>query len=370
MPRAWPMDHIPGLANRPHSDRMPPETLRIAFATPQFVTERHFDGGLANYLNRVSCMLADAGHDVHVVTLSSEGEADFDHAGVRVHRVMLGSDWQWVNWLTRYRLSTTCYWLNLSSRMYRKLRELHHRHPFHIIQYPNYSFCGLFFIPLLRAAHVVRASSYEPAWNDAAGLTRNLDVALAEKLEVLQYKLARHVYAPSQALQTMLAEKAAMPRVHVIRTPSSVETRDWDTSVYDQCLAGKRYVLYFGRFQLHKGVHIFARALPRFLERHPDAHAVFVGRDMETPLSSSMAAFARTECGMSASRRHDREPAASAVVSNHRLRPIGGAAVVGRQPAQCLPRSHGARDGGDRDHGYEFRRIDHGRREWVSRSSE
>jgi glycosyltransferase involved in cell wall biosynthesis len=55
-----------------------------------------------------------------------------------------------------------------------------------------------------------------------------------------------------------------------------VETRDWDTSVYDQCLASKRYVLYFGRFQLHKGVHIFARALPRFLERHPDAHAVFV----------------------------------------------------------------------------------------------
>jgi hypothetical protein len=123
MPRAWPMDHIPGLANGPHSDRMPPETLRIAFATPQFVTERHFDGGLANYLNRVSCMLADAGHDVHVVTLSSEGEADLDHAGVRVHRVMLGSDWQWVNWLTRYRLSTTCYWLNLSSRMYRKLRS-------------------------------------------------------------------------------------------------------------------------------------------------------------------------------------------------------------------------------------------------------
>jgi glycosyltransferase involved in cell wall biosynthesis len=88
----------------------------------------------------------------------------------------------------------------------------------------------------------------------------------------------------------------------VIRTPFYVETRDWDTSIYDQCLEGKRYVLYFGRFQLHKGVQVFARALPRFLERHPDAHAVFVGRDMETPLSSSMAAFARTECGTSASR--------------------------------------------------------------------
>jgi glycosyltransferase involved in cell wall biosynthesis len=284
-----------------------PETLRIAFATPEYVTEHHFDGGLANYLNRVSRLLADAGHDVHVVTLSAEDDAEFEHAGVMVHRVMLGPGWQRLNRLTRYRFSTTCHWLNVSSRMYRKLKELHRRHPFHLIQYPNYSSCGLFSIPLLRAAHVVRASSYQPAWNDAAGLTRSLDIALAEKLEVLQYKLARNVYAPSRALQTLLAEKAAMPRVEVIRTPFYLETRecDWDASVYDQCLRGlkgKPYVLYFGRFQLHKGVQVFARALPRFLERYPDAHAVFVGRDMETPLSPSMAAFARTECGTSASR--------------------------------------------------------------------
>jgi glycosyltransferase involved in cell wall biosynthesis len=125
---------------------------------------------------------------------------------------------------------------------------------------------------------------------------------LAEKLEILQYKLARSVYAPSRTLQTLLVEKAALPRVHVIRPPFYVETGDWDTSVYDECLAGKRYVLFVGRFQLHKGVHIFAQALPRFLVRHPDAHVVFVGRDMETSLSPSMAAFARTHCGPSASR--------------------------------------------------------------------
>ena len=34
--------------------RMNPEQLRVAFATPEYVTEKHFDGGLANYLNRVS----------------------------------------------------------------------------------------------------------------------------------------------------------------------------------------------------------------------------------------------------------------------------------------------------------------------------
>src|SRR5688572_17868938 len=117
-PRAWPMEHTPGLANRPHSDRMSSETLRIAFATPEFVTERHFDGGIANYLNRVSRMLAEAGHEVHVVTLSSEDGAEFEHGGVMVHRVMLGRGWQRLNWLTRYRFATTCHWLNLSAQMY------------------------------------------------------------------------------------------------------------------------------------------------------------------------------------------------------------------------------------------------------------
>jgi hypothetical protein len=68
---------------------MPTETMRIAFATPEFVTEDHFDGGLANYVNRVSKGLAARGHDVHVITLSTRNENEFDHDGVLVHRVML-----------------------------------------------------------------------------------------------------------------------------------------------------------------------------------------------------------------------------------------------------------------------------------------
>ena len=91
---------------------MPPKKLRIAFATPEFVTEKHFDGGLANYVNRVSKILADLGHDVHVVTLSHEDEAEFEHDGVMVHRLTLKRGWQTLNRLTRYTLPTTLHWLN------------------------------------------------------------------------------------------------------------------------------------------------------------------------------------------------------------------------------------------------------------------
>lgn len=262
--------------------------MRIAFATPEFVTEPYFDGGLANYLNRVSRCLVQLGHDVHVVTLSTKNEDAFNHEGVMVHRVMLRPGWNALNYLTRCSLATTLHWLNFSAQTYRKLKQLHRRQPFDLIQYPNYSSCGLFSIPFLSTAHIVRASS-QPGWN--IRIKRNLDSALTESLEALQYKLTRNVHAPSRAIQKMLARDARL-----IRSPFYVETGDWDTTAYEQFFKGKQYVLFFGRFQLHKGFHTLAQALPRFLKHYPDAYVALVGRDMETSLASSMAAFARAQC--------------------------------------------------------------------------
>lgn len=281
---------------------MQPNKLRVAFATPEYVTEHHFDGGLANYVHRITKLLASLGHDVHVVTLSLKDDDEFDNDGVKVHRVTLKHGWMLLNSITRYSFPTTLHWLNFTAQVGRKLRQLHRQNPFHLIQYPDYSSCGLFSIPFLRAAHVVRASSYQPALTDAAGLKRNLDQALAGRLELLQYKLTKNVFAPSNAVQKLLTANAVRSEVPVICSPFYVETRDWDQTVYDQFLKGKHYVLYFGRFQLNKGFHTMAQALPVFLKRYPAAHAVLVGRDMETSMASSMAEFARRQCGDSAAR--------------------------------------------------------------------
>lgn len=276
--------------------------LRIAFATPEYVTEDYFDGGLANYINRIAKLLVELGHDVHVVTLSQKNEEQFEHEGVMVHRVMLKPVWYAFSRVTRYSLTTTLHWLNFSTQAFRKLKQLHRQHPFHLIQYPSYSFCGLISIPFLRTTHVVRASSYQPALNAAAGVERNLDTAVAERLEALQYKLTRNVFAPNSAMQKMLANKTNLRDAPVIRTPFYVETRDWDETVYEQFFKGRKYALYFGRFQLHKGFHTLAQSLPRFLNQCPDAYVALVGRDMESTFGSSMAGFARAQCGSSASR--------------------------------------------------------------------
>ena len=44
--------------------------MRVAFLTPEYPTERHFAGGLASYLRRVTRALVDSGHEAEVFALS------------------------------------------------------------------------------------------------------------------------------------------------------------------------------------------------------------------------------------------------------------------------------------------------------------
>lgn len=281
---------------------MRPETLRIAFATQEYVTEKNFDGGIANYVHRVARALARRGHDVHVITLSTTDRTEFEHEGVTVHRVAFGKLWHALNRLTRYRLATTLYSLGLNIKVYRKLKQLNAEQPFKLAQFPNCSCCGLLSILLLNVPHVLRASWYQPVWNETNGTKRNLDARIIESLERLQFRRSPYIYAPSHTLQQMLATKARLNRVRVMRPPFYLETADLDDSIYQRLLKDKKYLLFFGRFELRKGFPLLAQAVPRLLERDPDAHAVLVGRDASSALAPSMADYARSLCTGSAER--------------------------------------------------------------------
>ncbi len=273
------------------------EPLRIAFTTPEYVTEEYFDGGLANYVHRVARALADMGHDIHVLTLSEIDDAVFEHEGVTVHRITSSKGWSHLDRVTRYRLGTTPLFLDLSVKVYRKLKRLNSDQPLNLVQSPNYSCCGLVSIYCLSVPHVLRASSYQPALHAAVGVKRTLNSRMVERLEGLQFRLSQHIYTASHTLQKMLVKEGRLPPVRVIRTPFFVESRDLDDSVYDRYLKGKKYLLFFGRFQLHKGFHTLVQALPRVLEQYRDAYAVLVGRDMKSSLAPSMADYARARCG-------------------------------------------------------------------------
>jgi glycosyltransferase involved in cell wall biosynthesis len=279
-----------------------PEVLRIAFATQEYITEQSFDGGIANYISRTARALAARGHDIHVVTLSTIDQAEFEHSGVMVHRVPFGKAWLQLNRLTRYRLTTTMHLLGASAGVYRKLKTLNSEKPFDLIQSPNCSCCGLLSTLFLRVPHVLRASWYEPVWHEADRSPRNLDSKLVAMLENYQLRSSRHVYAPSVTLKEILSDRGGMSNVQVIPSTFLPDCDEWDYSIYDQFTKAKKYLLFFGRFELRKGFHTLAQALPRFLHEHPDASVVMIGRDRQSAIAPSMADYARSLCGSQAGR--------------------------------------------------------------------
>ncbi|HKP47459.1 MAG TPA: glycosyltransferase family 4 protein [Pyrinomonadaceae bacterium] len=267
--------------------------MRIAFATPEYATESYFDGGIAQYLQRITCALAALGHDVHVITLSEDKTDSFLRHGVTVHRVPPSHNWHRLNQATGYRLAATTYWLSLSGQIYRKLRELNAREPFDLIQFPNYSYCGLASMLFLRVPHVLRLSS--SAYELNAGANHGwLDSLFLGVMEWLQVRLSKHVFAPSRALTELYAEEYHRPTIRVIRSPIYLETVN-DFRIRDRLPA--EYVLFFGRFQRHKGFEVLIKALSQVLEANPNINAVLIGRDVATPPMPSMRQYGYDLCG-------------------------------------------------------------------------
>lgn len=252
--------------------------MRIAFATPEFVTERNFSGGLANYIFRIGQSLQERGHRVHVFTLSYEDTEDFFYKGLTVHRVRR-HDLKLLRGLTAQRLQDLPERIADSVALSLRIRKCHQQAAFDIIQIPSYYLYLGYLLPwLIRGVPLVlRISSYTPAWNAIDAPHRARLRHFIEWLETQQIRRSEQVFAPSATLQNLIAHETGRQQITLIRSPFYMDTVDCDTGFYDEHLAGKAYLLYFGRLARHKGVHILAQAVPYLLSRFPEAHVVFLG---------------------------------------------------------------------------------------------
>lgn len=266
--------------------------MRIGFVTPEYVTEGYFSGGLANYIYRTSVALLLRGHEVHVFTLSDTADEDFLQEGIRVHRIAGSRLGRWITRASGGRLSEAAEWIGFSARAWRRIARVHRASRFDVLQFPNYSACGLISSLLLRIPYAVRLSTYGPEWNELAGIAPGADRAVGEWLEAMQLRVARHVYAPSHRLQKVAAAKARLARVDRIPTPFFLECRDLDLSLFQESFQGKQYLLFYGRYQLHKGFHILAQALEEILDKTPGCYAAFIGMDLPSRLAPSMREYA------------------------------------------------------------------------------
>jgi glycosyltransferase involved in cell wall biosynthesis len=111
---------------------------------------------------------------------------------------------------------------------------------------------------------------------------QTVDHRLREWMERRQTRRSAAIVAPSAIIAERVAEdwRLDRARITVIPHPLPPLPASEDESAYHDALAGRRYMLFFGRLQTLKGVHVIAQALPDVLREFPDLHMAFVARDL------------------------------------------------------------------------------------------
>lgn len=253
--------------------------MRIGFVTTEYVTEKNFDGGLANYLHRVCLSLQKLQHEPVVIVASDKDESIIHH-GIEVHRVHAWKSNQWLRQLNRITRSYLRLSLSLVPSIWyvnARVRQLHAQSPFALIQYANdYALFRPTEVPC-----VIRLSSYHPLWH-AAGAYHHKHPFYSWQMgfwEMRSIMRADAVYAPSKLIADAVA-RAAGRTVDVIEPPFLLDTAAVDDSLYESHLKDKTYLLFFGSLTVLKGVVAIAGILNKLLDKYQNLFFAFVGKEI------------------------------------------------------------------------------------------
>ena len=241
--------------------------LRIAFLTPEFVRNGQPHGGLANYLSRISRLLKAEGHTPSIFLLGAT-DSKINETGIKIYetttsklnqRYFPGRLKAWDEFTNR--------WID-ARRLAKSFNAEHKKNPFDIVHSTTVSAVGNSLVGQLNIPFVVRASSLSPLWRTARGQKTSFRNHLTDWLEFRQIQHADAVFSPSRLLANHLNQLLGIS-VSIIRSPYSISSDEEDLTVYQNRLAGKSYLLYFGKINRRKGADVLADALPCLFEKHP-----------------------------------------------------------------------------------------------------
>ncbi|HQN17744.1 MAG TPA: glycosyltransferase family 4 protein [Syntrophobacteraceae bacterium] len=252
--------------------------MKIAFVTPEYITEHNFHGGLANYLSRVAQGLLQLGQRP-IVIVASDREEYLEDKGVPVYRVNVAAPWE--KTVDRIplarRLNTPLKWLWQSRKLNERLSRLHSQEHIDVVQYASYTATALFGIRTIPS--IIRLSSVQEGLDLGYGRRENPERRLLRYLDFRSMKNADRIFAPSHLLAHHV-EQMVGKHVTVIESPYVAPESPLDTAPYDDLLADKHYILTFGSLGLLKGIDTIAEIIHDLLNTHPRLHYVFLGKDM------------------------------------------------------------------------------------------
>jgi len=246
--------------------------MNIAYVVPEFVTETK-GGGLASYINNIAQILAARGHRITVMVKSTVNERIAYQENIVVERISVDLSKADAN-------IPGSYYREWSRMLNHKLKVLHEREHFDVVQYANWTALALYRTDI---PTVVRISSDLPYWRAANTLQYDpkkqyFCEKITDYLEELALMQADTVFGPSRLLANIISERTGVS-VEVLESPFDRKMIKEDDTVYRDVLQGKTYLLSFGNLNLLKGYKLIGDVIFDVLKAHENLVYVLAGND-------------------------------------------------------------------------------------------
>lgn len=254
--------------------------------TNEFVIEKPDAGGLGNYLNRITRVLHEQGHEVEIfVTRHNVNTPRIIYFnGIRVEHIPInkGKVFKLINFFDKYFFKAPyaglAYNLGVPISLSKAFNDRHLENPFQIIQSSSVAFSGLFVKKYKDVIHMVRLSSIieNNLINDGV-FNNSLGVRLLIWLGRETLKNADIIYSPS-IFSSNNYKKLKNRKIYVVRPPFFIENVPVSITHYN---LPQRYFIHYGSIGPLKGSDIIAEALPMIWDQMPDFQMVWVGRERQ-----------------------------------------------------------------------------------------
>ncbi len=228
-------------------------------------------GGIGTYSYILAHALSLKGHPVHVIAQGLKGAHEQQDGGVLVHRIAHRSIFAHESFLKEWSLR-----IEYSYYVRKKLNEIIQRYAIDVVEVPNFSAEGLIYsffkkVPLVTRLHthfseVVQFLNRRPSRDHRYS-------CYLEDSAVLRSDL---VTCSTKAHIALVAKEVGIEEDRVKQIPLGVPLPDTHRNGLG---LPHPAILFVGRLEKRKGVHMLMRAIPRVLKEFPQAHFFVVGRD-------------------------------------------------------------------------------------------
>lgn len=261
--------------------------MRIALVSRE--VSPFFGAGIGAYAAAMARAWARVGHEVHVISAPHGGflaRGPAELGGAFCHAVT-------PDLTPEFEVHPSAF-MRHAMGVYRLLKQLHEKTPLDYIEFPDYWAEGCFAIRAKRTIGAFETSVLGVRLHTPTRECRALneeclldeDVASMEHCEESAIREADIVLSPSRSLLAMLTARLGL------RVPSRVIPYPFevpDLQAVSRNGSARPTVLYYGRLERRKGVHLLIQAAQRLLARGVDVDFRFIGGDTATgPAAGSM----------------------------------------------------------------------------------